>query len=158
MRQSKSLLPITATAVTGFFFAATILLTPTFVIAADQKPATPAPEQRSGGASCTCPEQRTSPWARPKYAGLKPALDGRDHVAALESVQFALTEVGDGGTYTWELTNGHLSGAVQPTSSFRDGSGKVCRHVIVLLTTGDRSSKAEGVACRLDNGVWQLEG
>lgn len=115
------------------------------------------PEQNTG-AACTCPEQRTSPWARPKYARLPGSLDENDHIAALESVQFALNEVGDGGTYTWELTNGHISGAVQPTTSFKDGNGQVCRHLIVLLNAGERSSKTEGVACRMPDGRWQLEG
>lgn len=135
--------------------------TPASPPAAPATPAAPtgpaAPEQR--GAACTCPgENRTSPWPRPKYADLKHDLDEGDEIAALESLQLALSEVGDGSTYVWHRRNGRLSGVVQPTISFRDSSGKVCRHVQFMLTSGPVSKKTEGIACRLENGQWQLEG
>ena len=85
-------------------------------------------------------------------------LDESDEIAALESVQFALSEVGDGASYIWHRNNGHLSGMVQPVTSFKDSGGQVCRHVVVMLTSGVVSKKTEGVACRLDNGQWRLEG
>jgi surface antigen len=85
-------------------------------------------------------------------------LDDGDAIAALEAVQLALTEVGDGATYIWHRKNGRLSGAIQPTTSFKDTSGQVCRHIVVALTSGDYSRKAEGIACRLSTGVWTLEG
>jgi hypothetical protein len=85
-------------------------------------------------------------------------LDIADEIAALERIQFALSEVGDGTTYVWRRWHGRLAGVVHPTVSFKDRSGKVCRHLLVLLTTGKRTSKMEGVACRLPNGRWQLEG
>lgn len=81
-----------------------------------------------------------------------------DRAAALESVQFALSEVSDGASYVWHRGNGHLSGVVQPTQSFLDTDGRVCRHVIVLLSAGLKSRKTEAVACRLDNGVWRFDG
>ncbi len=116
-----------------------------------------APEQR--GAACTCPsENRVSPWPRPKYAEMRQDLDEGDEIAALESLQLALSEVGDGATYVWHRGNGRLSGVVQPTASFKDGSGKVCRHVQLMLTSGAVSKKTEGIACRLEGGLWQLEG
>jgi surface antigen len=85
-------------------------------------------------------------------------LDEKDQIAALERIQYALSEVGDGKTYVWRRWHGRLSGLVQPTSSFKDMNGKVCRHLIVLMTTGKRTKKQEGVACRLPSGRWQLEG
>ncbi len=85
-------------------------------------------------------------------------LDEKDEIAALERVQYALSEIGDGKTYVWRRWHGKLSGLIQPTASFKDASGKVCRHLIVLMTTGKNSKRQEGIACRLPSGRWQLEG
>jgi hypothetical protein len=85
-------------------------------------------------------------------------LDARDEVAALERIQYALSEVGDGSTYVWKRWHGRLSGVIHPTVSFKDPSGQVCRHITVLMTTGKRSSKLEGIACRMASGRWRLEG
>jgi hypothetical protein len=87
-----------------------------------------------------------------------PKLDEKDEIAALERIQYALSEVSDGKTYVWRRWHGRLSGIVQPTASFKDPSGKVCRHLIVLMTTGQNTKKQEGVACRLPSGRWQLDG
>jgi len=98
-----------------------------------------------------------SPAATPP-AELLHQLDANDEIAALERIQYALTEVGDGSTYVWRRWHGRLSGIVQPTSSFKDPEGKVCRHMVVMLTTGKHTKKQEGIACRLPSGRWQLDG
>ena len=98
-----------------------------------------------------------SPAATPP-AELTHQLDANDEIAALERIQYALTEVGDGSTYVWRRWHGRLSGIVQPTSSFKDPKGKVCRHMVVMLTTGKHTKKQEGIACRLPSGRWQLDG
>jgi len=85
-------------------------------------------------------------------------LDEKDEIAALERIQYALSEIGDGKTYVWRRWHGKLSGLVQPTASFKDPNGKVCRHLMVLMTTGSNTRKQEGIACRLPSGRWQLEG
>ena len=87
-----------------------------------------------------------------------PKLDEKDEIAALERIQYALSEVSDGKTYVWRRWHGRLSGIVQPTASFKDGNGKVCRHLIVLMTSGTNTKKQEGIACRLPSGRWQLDG
>jgi hypothetical protein len=114
----------------------------------DVKPAEPAP--------CTCSEQGKR--VRPKFAELKPQLDENDEIAALEAIRVALSEVGDGATYVWHRQHGRLSGLVQPTASFKDPAGRVCRHIILVMSSGIHSGKIEGVACRLGDGRWQLEG
>jgi surface antigen len=106
--------------------------------------------------ACTCPEARDK--VRPKFADLPGVLDERDEIAALESVQLALSRMGDGTAFVWRLRNGRLAGVVRPTSSFRSQAGAVCRHLELLLTTGAKTRKTEGIACRLANGRWQLEG
>jgi surface antigen len=83
--------------------------------------------------------------------------DDSDEIAALEAVRIALTEVGDGGAYVWRRRRGSLSGVVMPTVSFKDGE-RVCRHIRLLLTRGERVGTAEGIACRLADGRWQFEG
>jgi surface antigen len=70
----------------------------------------------------------------------------------------ALTEVGDGGTYVWRRNHGRLSGIVQPTASFKDPGGRVCRHLVLIMTVGTATGRAEGIACRLADGRWQLDG
>lgn len=85
-------------------------------------------------------------------------LDEKDEIAALERIQYALSEIGDGQTYVWKRWHGRLSGIIHPTASFKDNSGQVCRHMMVLMTTGNRTSKMEGIACRMASGRWRLEG
>jgi 17 kDa outer membrane surface antigen len=123
--------------------------------AADSTPAETRP--------CTCPGQNPGEDAparqvRPKFADLQTNLDETDEIAALEAVRIALSEVGDGSTFVWRRENGRLSGVIKPTSSFRNVDGKICRHLIIVLAAGARTSKIEGVACRLGNGRWELDG
>jgi surface antigen len=86
------------------------------------------------------------------------ALDEEDEIAALEAIRVALSEVGDGVSYVWHRRYGQLGGLVQPTHSFIDAHGRVCRSIIVILSAGPRSGRIEGTACRLAGGRWQLEG
>jgi len=117
--------------------------------AEEVKPAPPGP--------CTTPEA-TLPPPRPKFAELTPFLDENDEIAALEAIRVALSEVGDGASYVWHRQHGRLSGVVQPTSSFKDQAGRICRHIRLVLTTGHQTGRIEGIACRLANGRWQLDG
>jgi hypothetical protein len=117
---------------------------------------------------CTCPSQGSNPGpdpskppavsAKPKFAETNAHLDENDEIAALEAIRVALTEVGDGGTYVWYRQHGRLSGIVQPTASFKDQAGRVCRHILLIMTVGAARGRAEGIACRLGDGRWQLDG
>lgn len=108
------------------------------------------------GAACTCPESKPQ---KPKFAGLAPQpLDDTDEVAALESVQYALTEVADGSSYVWHRSNGRLSGIIKPVASFKDKQGDVCRRALVVLNSASTTKKIEVTGCRLPDGVWQLNG
>jgi hypothetical protein len=108
--------------------------------------------------SCTLPQDAPRASPRPKFADHSQALDDADEITALNAIGVALSEVGDGSSYVWHSRHGRLSGVVQPTASFRDAAGRVCRHLVLVLTTGVRSGRVEGVACRLADGNWQLEG
>jgi hypothetical protein len=115
----------------------------------------------SGGAFADDPKWETRTFPSPAMTQPvvpAPQLDATDEIAALERIQYALSEVGDGSTYVWRRWHGRLSGVIHPTTSFKDRSGKVCRHMVVLLTTGKRTARKEGIACRLPSGRWRLDG
>jgi surface antigen len=108
---------------------------------------------------CACQDQAAPDRkARPEQAGLQNNLDEDDEIAALEAIRIALSEVGDGSKFVWRRANGRISGVITPTSSFKDAGGRVCRHIVILLAAGRRTGKIEGVACRLGDGRWALEG
>ena len=110
--------------------------------------------------ACSCPgfgpeAPKASP--RPRYADHARPLGVTDEIAALDAIRIALTQVGDGSSFVWHHA-GRLSGVVQPTHSFKDASGRICRHIVVVLSSGMRSGRVEGIACRMVDGNWQLEG
>ncbi len=165
MRSSHTLAPILCGVASAVILLATIFIAPDLVHAQDKGRANPGTGNTgAGGATCSCSEKALEGqklWPMPKFAGIEPAptrLDGTDEISALEALHLALTEVGDGSTYVWHGRSGRVSGIVQPTASFRDVSGKICRHIVVGLNAEGHSRKLEGVACRLANGSWQLDG
>jgi hypothetical protein len=147
MRMSVSLSALCAVAA-----IASLLLSPWRASAENARPAEPP--------QCNCPNSSKPPgtWAKPRYAEAIELLDENDEIAALEAIRVALTEVGDGATYVWHRQHGRLSGIVQPTVSFKDGAGRVCRHILLIMTVGTATGRAEGIACRLADGRWQLDG
>lgn len=120
-----------------------------------------ADETLREGSACQCPDAPRRPqklWPAPKYAAARPALDALDERAALQAVHVGLSELGDGATFFWHRAHGLLSGSVRPTSSFLDAEGRVCRHVVLTLSSNGYARSAEGIACRLADGSWLLEG
>lgn len=158
MRESTPLLPLAAGGLTAFALVASIFMSSATVRAGEEVRSNARPP-----AACTCPGTSSRP-QRPKFADLKaPPDDGRpldavDRMAALSSIQQALSATADGASYIWHRNNGRLSGLVRLTSSFKNVEGSICRHLVVMLTTGDKTRKTEGIACRQANGVWSLEG
>ena len=145
MRESSVAFSLAVVAAMAFALVATLLLAPEFAEAGD----TPQQKPQASEPDCGCPQVRQKSM-RPKFAELKPqsdrrGLDAGDEMATLSSVQHALTKVADGSTYVWHRTNGRISGIVQPTSSFKNSDGEICRHIIVMLTTGNKTRKTEGV-------------
>lgn len=108
--------------------------------------------------ACSTPPQAPGATPRPRLADHSRDLDDSDEIATLEAIRVALTEVADGSSFVWHRDSGRLSGVVQPTASFKDASGRVCRHLVLVLSAGARSGRVEGVACRLTGGRWQFEG
>jgi len=89
---------------------------------------------------------------------LKARLDRSDRVAAVQALELALSELGDGVTLVWQRPERGLVGRIKPVSAFRDDKGRVCRHVLYSLALGTYQRQIEGVACREPDGSWSLSG
>ena len=89
---------------------------------------------------------------------LKARLDQSDRVAALQALDLALSELGDGVTLVWQRPERGLVGRIKPVSAFRDDKGRVCRHVVYSLALGTYQRQIEGVACGESDGSWSLSG
>ena len=86
---------------------------------------------------------------------LRAKLDRTDRDIALN---VALTELGDGATLVWRRPSRGLTGVIKPVSAFRDGEGRVCRHLTYSLSLGTFVREVEGTACREQGGAWSLKG
>jgi len=89
---------------------------------------------------------------------LRAKLDRTDRDIALNALQVALTELGDGATLVWRRPSRGLTGVIKPVSAFRDGEGRVCRHLTYSLSLGTFVREVEGTACREQGGAWLLKG
>ncbi|MFO7478902.1 MAG: RT0821/Lpp0805 family surface protein [Methyloceanibacter sp.] len=79
-------------------------------------------------------------------------------MAALQALELALSELGDGVTLVWQRPERALTGRIRPVSAFRDDLGRICRHVVYSLALGAFQRQVEGVACRESDGSWSLTG
>jgi surface antigen len=158
MSPHPSIVTLAAVVTTGLVLVGVILLGPATAFGADQWETAilTEPNSQQAPALPAIPGVTVLPGTGVDIPVPAYQLDEKDEIAALERIQYALSEVGDGKTYVWRRWHGRLSGLVQPTASFRDSSGKVCRHLVVLMTTGKTTKKQEGIACRLPNGRWEL--
>lgn len=89
---------------------------------------------------------------------LNTTLDHSDRMIALQALQMALAELGDGVTLVWKRPISQLSGRIKPVSAFRDDAGRICRTVVYSLKRGGREKEIEGVACRRADGRWVIAG
>ncbi len=159
MRQVPVVETFVLAAATAVLLVALVLLSGNLAHAGGaEADGTKAGGRQGESGACTCPDTARKS-ARPKFAEFdRRALDDTDEIAALESIQVGLSRMDDGRPFVWRRANGRLSGIVRPTSSFRNAKGSLCRHVVVLLTTGRKTSTTEGVACRSADRRWVLEG
>ena len=131
-----------------------------YAFPAKAESAGPAETHSSRTADCSCPDTSEKK-SKPKLAGLagaKNPLDENDEIATLIGIQTALGTAADGSPYVWHRHNGRISSMIKPTSTFRNGSGALCRHIVLMLTTGHKTRKMEGTACRHKDGRWHLDG
>ena len=157
MSSLSSTLPRLSTTVASLCFLGLLAFNPQPAIADDKQLDGASPPRSS---DCGCPEA-SGKAQKPKFAGLSGArqpLDENDEIATLIGIQRALGTAADGTTYVWHRHNGRLSSIINPTSTFRNASGTLCRHIVVMLTTGHKTRKMEGTACRKKDGRWQFDG
>jgi hypothetical protein len=141
-----------------FLVGSLVALSPELVHATDKAPAaTPHPVPAAPDQGTTL-SNTNLPSPRPQHADAAPPLDVSDEAATLEAVHLALSELGDGASYIWHRRGGRLSGIINPTTSFKDRTGRVCRHLVMTLTAGPHTARTEGVACRMADRSWRLEG
>jgi hypothetical protein len=143
MRSEPTLITGAAVAVAAFALVAMTVLTTDDAFAVELDP----PRQ---GPICCSDRWPGEPASRPENAD--------DRTVALEALQAALTNVPDGATFTWRRWNGRLHGAIKPAYSFKDANGHVCRHVIFAIASESQKRQIEGIACRLEDGSWRLDG
>lgn len=89
---------------------------------------------------------------------LRARLDRSDRIMALNALQEALSELGDGASLVWQRPSRALTGVIKTVSAFRDDEGRVCRHLTYSLALGTYVKQVEGVACRESDGQWSLAG
>ena len=135
-----------------FLFAATTL--GLFSPSAFAEPTSESPDQTGLTATSAPPAPEQNPVRR--LAELRSKLDSRDQVVALRALHMALSQVPDGGTFVWRKKSRSLKGMIKPTKAFRNADGQVCRHVIYALVLGRYTKQIEGIACRQNDGRWQL--
>ena len=137
MRETNCFSTIAATLIAGFFMFALILLAPGLALA-----------EEASIRSHSIPPQND----------LRRYLDDSDEIATLDAIHTALSQVADGSAYVWHRGNGRISAVMQPIRSFKSPVGQVCRQLSLMFMSGQHSRKTEGVACRLADGRWQLDG
>jgi hypothetical protein len=147
--------PLALAVSAGLLLAANVVVAPALVHATD-KGRNKAPDSTTRPVPSSPGTVKPSP--RPKHAGAMPLLDTSDEAATLEAVHLALSELGDGASYVWHRRGGNLSGIISPTTSFKDREGRICRHLVMTLTAGPHTARTEGIACRMADKSWRLEG
>jgi len=91
-----------------------------------------------------------------QLAYLRSKLNYKDHAVAMRALHLALSQVPDGGSFVWQKKKHSLKGTIKPSKAFRNAQGRVCRHVIYALALGRYTRQIEGIACRGEDGRWQL--
>ncbi|MFT3731463.1 MAG: hypothetical protein QM780_08585 [Hyphomicrobium sp.] len=152
MSSNPCFFPLAAAGATAFALVAAIFVPTSAVLAAEH-----AFDHGACADTCLKPSATSADPKLPDVKDARGILDESDEYAALESIQFALTEVADGSSYVWRRDHGRLSGVVKPVSSFKDTHGSVCRHAVVVLSGLATTKSTEIVACRLATGIWQVE-
>ena len=138
---------------TVIFAATALLMWSQFAFAKQGKPAIP-PALSGVGTAEAPPVPQRKPLRR--LAELRSRLDHRDHIVAMRALHLALSQVEDGGTFVWQKKSRSLKGMIKPSKAFRNSEGQVCRHVIYALSLGRYIKQIEGIACRQNDGRWQL--
>ncbi len=92
------------------------------------------------------------------FTELRARLDGSDRAIAMQALDVALNELGDGAALVWKRRSRGLTGVIKPVAAFRADDGRICRHLIYSLSLGNYARAVEGIACRGADGTWSFAG
>ena len=81
-----------------------------------------------------------------------------DQSAVNSGLSFALNHVPDRHAVVWVNRDSRLSGKIVPLKTYRTSYGQVCREYASLSLTSSGTQQNFGMACRQENGGWQLAG
>jgi surface antigen len=73
-------------------------------------------------------------------------------------LSFALSHVPDQHAVVWVNRDSRLYGEIVPLKTYRTSYGQVCREYASLSFTSSGQQQGFGMACRQDDGSWQLAG
>ncbi|MEO1205626.1 MAG: hypothetical protein AAFV45_04775 [Pseudomonadota bacterium] len=167
MRDNECITVLLPAVILGFVCFATVLLSSRIGVAGEFtfKPSmSPNAVEQGQQDPATAPPPATHPRNATvrRFLALRPSVrpyfTSTDKLAALESVQLALSEVADGSTYVWHRSHGNLSGIIRPTRSYFGRNREVCRELLILLSANTLNRQTKTTACRDETGIWRLNG
>lgn len=85
------------------------------------------------------------------------SLDKTDMMYYNRASQNALETGQPGQTLPWQNPESGVSGTVTPSSYYKTDSGQYCREYTQTITVGGRTQEGYGVACRQQDGSWQIK-
>ncbi len=85
-------------------------------------------------------------------------LDDRDLAMMNHTTNRALSQAGNGTTYSWQNPGTGARGSVTPRSSFHNDDGTNCREFSQSVNAKGRYHTATGVACEQSDGSWKIVG
>lgn len=83
-------------------------------------------------------------------------LDRADRQYMQSTTQQTLETAPIGKTSTWVNPDTGNSGAVTPTSTYKNQDGRYCREYQQTVTVAGKQQQAYGTACRQPDGTWQI--
>jgi len=85
------------------------------------------------------------------------ALTCQDQQYVSNTTQTTLESEPSGATKNWVNPDSGASGSVTPTETFQNADGRYCRNFQQTVTVNGETQTGTGVACRNDQGVWEIQ-
>jgi len=85
------------------------------------------------------------------------SLDKADIVYHKRAANRALETQPSGQPLPWNNPSSSASGTITPTNYYQNASGQYCREYQQTISVGGKTANGYGVACRQQDGSWQLQ-
>lgn len=89
-------------------------------------------------------------------SGIGASLDRADKMYYNQTYTRALETSRTGQTVGWQNPDSGNSGSFTPTNTFQNQNGQYCREFTQTIKVGGQSQQGYGVACRQQDGSWQI--